>query len=80
MSNYLRRIERLEAKHDPKDPLTVFINHFADGPTTRAAHGDEELTRMTNEPEDEFLERAATWAHSLPGQPWGRVVILRGKE
>lgn len=79
MSNLIRRIERLEAIHDPKDKLTVIINRFAGEQATRAVYGNDELGRMAGESEDDFCERAATWAHSLPGQPWGRAVVLRGE-
>ncbi len=81
MGNLVRRIERLEEKHNPNDDLTVFlISWLGDGPITRATFGGNELRRSDDETKEKFESRASAWAKSMDGPNPVRVIWLKRDE
>jgi hypothetical protein len=84
MSALLRRIEKLEASHNPDDDLTVFLISWAgNGPITKAMYGrtidgrSQELTREAGESEDAFNKRVESWVWTLPGHETWRAVWMQ---
>jgi hypothetical protein len=79
MSNFIRRLERLERHNHTQDGPTVFLfSWISDEMTTRATYGENELLRIDGEADNDFYQRAEAWAKTLPGNRQERMVWLEG--